>query len=112
MFWPQRYDGGSNDDSDRDFKESVQRDGPRRSRARDKDDNRKRNARVVMPVFSNRNAIDSNPMRMIASANTTRFAPKFISSAPIDAPTAVATIRSSESVSVAPRVACMTTRVA
>ncbi len=35
MFWPQRYDGESNDDSDRDFKEPLQRGGPRRSRARD-----------------------------------------------------------------------------
>src|SRR6266403_2969946 len=48
MFRPQRHDGESNDDADRDFKESVQRDGPRRKRARDENDNRKRNARVVI----------------------------------------------------------------
>src|SRR5207253_7859307 len=52
-------------------------------------------------------------MRTIASAKVTRFPPKqFASSAPTDAPTAVATIRSIESVSVAPSVDCITTRVA
>ena len=49
--------------------------------------------------------MDSNPTRKIAIANAIRFAPKkFASSAPTDAPTAVAAIRSTESVSVAPRV--------
>src|SRR5438552_8409143 len=52
-------------------------------------------------------------MRMIAIANAIRFGPrKFASSAPTEAPTAVATIRSSESVSVAPSVDCITTKVA
>src|SRR5947208_16981754 len=52
-------------------------------------------------------------MRTIATANATRVAPrKFASSAPTDAPTAVATIRSIDSVNVAPRVDCITTKVA
>src|SRR6202022_1365224 len=52
-------------------------------------------------------------MRTIATANATRFAPKkFASNAPTDAPTAVSTIRSIDSVNVAPSVDCMTTKVA
>jgi hypothetical protein len=52
-------------------------------------------------------------MKTIANAKATRFAPKkFASSAPTEAPTAVAMIRSTESVSVAPRVDCITTNVA
>jgi len=52
MFRPQRYDGESHDDANGDFKESVQSDGPSRSRARDENDNRKRNARVALSCFS------------------------------------------------------------
>jgi hypothetical protein len=49
-------------------------------------------------------------MKTIAIASTMRFAPKkFASTAPADAPTAVATIRPIESVSVATRVDCIKT---
>jgi hypothetical protein len=54
----------------------MQPDYPRRSRTRNQNDDSEGNAGVAIRRFSKRNAIESNPMRMIASANATRLGPK------------------------------------
>jgi len=80
----------------------VQPEYPRRSRTRNQNDDGEGNADVAIRRLLKRNAIASNQMRIIATAKATRVAPKkFASSTPADAPTAVATIRSSEGVRVA-----------
>src|SRR5437868_4956460 len=113
MFRPERDDGESNDDSDRDFEEPVQRDNLRRSRTRNQNDDGERNAGVaiinLLQTKRNREQSDENDCNRESSEVCAK---KFASSTPTDAPTAVATIRSNESVSVAPRVDCITTNVA
>lgn len=91
----------------------MQRDGPRRARARNENDDREGNAgvaiRSLLQTKRDRQQSDENDRNRERSQIC---AEKFASSAPTDAPTAAATIRWSESVSVAPRVDCMTTKVA
>jgi len=76
MFRPQRDGDESNNDPDGDFNEPAQRDGSLPSERGIKTGI----ARVMLAqryaVFSKRNAIDSNPMRITASANgsATRWA--------------------------------------
>ena len=91
----------------------MQRDNPRRGRARDEDDDSKGDARVAIRglLQTKRDRQQSDEHDRHSERNQIR-AEKFASSAPTDAPTAVATIRSIESVSVAPSVDCMTTKVA
>ena len=113
MFRPQRDDGESNDDSDRDFEEPVQRDNLRRSRTRNQNDDGERNAGVaiinLLQTKRNREQSDENDCDRESSEVCAK---KFASSAPTETPTAAATIRSSESVRIAPRVDCVATNVA
>src|SRR5436190_10828474 len=110
MFGPESDNCERNDDTYRNFEESMPSHYPRRIGTGNKHNDRQGDARISI---GRRNTFESNPITMIAVAKGTRVAPKkFASIAPVDAPTAVATIRSIERLIVAPKVDCITTKVA
>ena len=88
MFRPQSHDGESNDDGENNAGVAI---------------------RNLLQTKRNREQSDENDCDRESSEVCAK---KFASSAPTETPTAAATIRSSESVRIAPRVDCMTTNVA